>query len=262
MRIASPSMGNTYCPSALRSAIASGDVTRVEELLDRAGPEAGRLVNDDFAQDCVLEAWNRSPGNALYYAVDQNRCDMVQMMLARGADIHSTGLYDETCLHCAARYGYINMARILVTAGSDIMATDDNGRYVIHACANTAYDTTDFIRWFIDDVNRGNRDIVNLRDYHDRTPLHEAVELGNLEVCQLLVEYGADVNAASKDGNRPIHGAGAKVRPSIWELLVESGAETDVENNNGLRPYLIQRPETRTDNDIHRTSEQDLDQVS
>lgn len=38
-------------------------------------------------------------------------------------------------------------------------------------------------------------DLVNKRDVNGWTPLHEAVREGNLEVIQLLLDRGADVNA-------------------------------------------------------------------
>ena len=39
------------------------------------------------------------------------------------------------------------------------------------------------------------------KDYHNHTPLHYAVILGWLECCKVLLESGADVNAATAAGN-------------------------------------------------------------
>ena len=44
----------------------------------------------------------------------------------------------------------------------------------------------------------------NVGDYDKRTPLHVAACEGHLDMCQLLLEYGADPNAKDIYGNTPI----------------------------------------------------------
>ncbi len=39
------------------------------------------------------------------------------------------------------------------------------------------------------------RDLVNARDAVGRTPLHFAASVANCDIIQLLLSYGADVNA-------------------------------------------------------------------
>lgn len=56
-------------PTSLRRAIRQGDATRVEQLLQQAGDGAADLINNDYSQDCILEAYHPAVGNALYYAV-------------------------------------------------------------------------------------------------------------------------------------------------------------------------------------------------
>ena len=62
-------------------------------------------------------------------------------MIDKGADVHNMGAWGETCLHCAARHCYIDAAKILVKAGCDIYATDDQV-LIIHERFNSVKKNT------------------------------------------------------------------------------------------------------------------------
>jgi ankyrin repeat protein len=70
------------------------------------------------------------------------------------------------------------------------------------------------------------------------TPLHAAVETGNIEICKVLISYGADVNEkydGVKDGvilgdffsGSPLHLAAEEGKKDICELLIHSGANVN-----------------------------------
>jgi ankyrin repeat protein len=44
------------------------------------------------------------------------------------------------------------------------------------------------------------RDYVNLQDDSGRTALHHGAENGHAEICQILMDYGADPLIMTKDG--------------------------------------------------------------
>jgi tankyrase len=52
-------------------------------------------------------------------------------------------------------------------------------------------------------------------------PLHNAASYGHLEVCQVLIESGADVNAQDIYLFTPLHEATLKKRFEICKLLVK-----------------------------------------
>ncbi len=57
--------------------------------------------------------------------------------------------------------------------------------------------------------------------------LREYTEAQTLEVVKLLIELGADVNAANDHGITALHGAGFKGANKVVQLLVDSGARLD-----------------------------------
>ena len=205
----------------------------VESILKSAGDEAPQIINDDFSQDCILQSCTRAYGNAFYYACCNNRLQIIELMIAYGADIYSTGYCGETCLHAAARNNFAEAARILIKHGCDVHATDDQGRYAIHCTGGTVYNTTNTIKFLLEEA--GKREDVNLRDFSGRTPLHLATSAGNGDAASVLIQYGADVNAVTNEGNTPLHCAR---NSTIYQLLKDKGADCNIQNKHGFTPQV------------------------
>ena len=77
------------------------------------------------------------------------------------------------------------------------------------------------------------------------TPLHDAInnnKEGALEIMELLIEKGADVNGKDKDGFTPLHNIAKdekmKHREEKIKLLVKNGADVNVRNKAGGIPLL------------------------
>ncbi len=90
-----------------------GDVDGVRSLLDQ-----GVNVN---AKDSALGC------TALVYAAQWDRPDVVQLLLARGADINMIG-DGYTPLTMAASLGKTDIVRILIDKGADVNKADESGK--------------------------------------------------------------------------------------------------------------------------------------
>jgi hypothetical protein len=76
---------------------------------------------------------------------------------------------------------------------------------------------------------------VNAKDRNGCTPLHWAAERGHIEIVRLLCDHGADVDARNhQDGSRPLHYAARKGRISIVKELIEvKNAEINARDDDG-----------------------------
>ena len=68
------------------------------------------------------------------------------------------------------------------------------------------------------------------------TPLHEAANIGSLEIVKYLVENGCNVNSKSNSGRTPLFSAAFKGNAQIIEYLAQKGADMNSQVNTGLSP--------------------------
>lgn len=66
--------------------------------------------------------------------------------------------------------------------------------------------------------------LLNVRGDSSRTPLLEAILARQLAVCKFLLEKGADVNLANKEGFSPLHFAAFTGEIELAKLLIAKGA--------------------------------------
>jgi ankyrin repeat protein len=105
----------------------------------------------------------------------------------------------------------------------------------------------------------------------DSTPLHNAVEEGNSEIVQFLVDKGADVNAIDKEGWAPLHLAVQERNIEIIKILLTSkNIDPELKDHNGKTALDLasdeQRPEIdgllneRKQNNLKRASSSSSDE--
>ena len=75
--------------------------------------------------------------------------------------------------------------------------------------------------------------------YSKITPLFVAVETGNIEIIQLLLDHGAKVNARDAEKQTPIMRLEEDATPELVELLVRYGAKIDVADKSGNTPLIL-----------------------
>jgi ankyrin repeat protein len=74
---------------------------------------------------------------------------------------------------------------------------------------------------------------VNLKDNFGTTPLKSAALNGHMRIVKLLLEKGADVNLTDKYDKTPLHWAVFNGHMEIVNLLLEKGADVDLKDNFG-----------------------------
>ena len=69
-----------------------------------------------------------------------------------------------------------------------------------------------------------------------RSPLHYVAQNGQLKVCELLVEYGLDINQQDEEGCSPLHLAIINSKIRTVKFLVSKGADVNLEDNSTWTP--------------------------
>ena len=108
--------------------------------------------------------------------------------------------------------------------GTDEFVVTRRDHFMLAACGHTHELTLRIAK-------DGN--IVERRDEHGRTLLYIASKSGFYDTCNLLLQKGAYVNKAQRDGSTPLHGAAFFGHELIVGLLLQHGAKSDIRNKWG-----------------------------
>ena len=139
-----------------------------------------------------------------------------------------------TPLYYAALCGFSNLVeQLIVKHPEHINAT--GGYYRTPAVAALAG------RYFkLAHVLHRNGSSVDPQGLMKVSTLHSATRYWDLEMVQVLLDYGVDVNAKSHSGNTPLNFAlrhnSENVDPSVVRLLLDHGADPNLQANDGLTP--------------------------
>jgi uncharacterized protein len=77
---------------------------------------------------------------------------------------------------------------------------------------------------------------ANTRGASGWTPLHWMASLGDVPGVRLLLEAGAEIDAADEKGNTPLHEAVDSRQHLVVQLLLQRGASDSLRNEFGLTP--------------------------
>lgn len=77
---------------------------------------------------------------------------------------------------------------------------------------------------------------INAADYTGMTPLHVAALAGRRDEARWLIAHGADIEARDRFGDMPVHTAAVFGQGGVVKLLLDHGAALDAVNNEGKTP--------------------------
>ncbi len=232
--------------SALLFAAQQGDVESGRILL-----EVGTDVND---------TWKKGPMTALMVATANGRHELSVLLLEEGADPELTDARGYTALHHAALDPQmVELVKTLLAHGAnpDPRTTTDsprnsyagvslNGATPLLLAASAG--NVEAVRALV----AGGADPLLTTD-EKTAPLHVAAGIGpplgrhytekmkseSLEIVKLLMELGADANAAGEHGWTALHGAAYMGIDPVVQFLVEKGAKMDVFDEYGQTALSI-----------------------
>ena len=123
-----------------------------------------------------------------------------------------------TPLLLAVKEGQVEMVGVLLAAGADPNQTSPQNWSPLHEAAVTG--KPEIVRMLL---GKGAKPMVFEVQNHG-TPLHIACFHGNLEICQLLVKAGADINARDREHLTPVWHARDQGHLKVVAWMKEHGA--------------------------------------
>lgn len=191
-------------------------------------------------------------------AARDGKLEIMDILIAAGADMNIAEFDRDTPLNIAMRYGNKNVVNYLL--GKNARRTEflhttaeygttkelaellDNGMHVdepneygstpLFYAVRTNNENTEFL------ISRGAN--INHRNSIGESPLHVAVQCQSLDVIRVLVANGADINCkGDRDGITPLIRAASYNLEDAFKLLIELGADIELPNDFGETPLMI-----------------------
>ncbi|KAJ8668005.1 hypothetical protein QAD02_009668 [Eretmocerus hayati] len=221
-----------YTP--LMFAIFLGDVELLEQLI-KSGADA-KAINAR-GQSTLQHVFNTSD--------KISPPKLISILLKAGAPIHNRDkISNEIALHYAVTFANVKAVEQLIRAGSDVNAVNQEGRSCLHMVFSPANRTMEESSHGIVCLLLKAGAKLEIRDDDGRTPLVDAVILGETKFIQQLIRSGADASIIDTRGLSILHHA---VRSPLFvndcvdviPLLLEAGASLEIHDYKGRTPLTL-----------------------
>jgi len=184
---------------------------------------------------------NEAGYTALHAAVLRSQIELLQALLDHGANANTvvehgtpgrrfsadfsirSQLIGRDAFWLAAKYGEVEILKILLDHGADPFIVNQYGVTTLHVAMGNSGSSLDHRR---DRIGNAAPDLV-------------AEERRTLELAQILLDLGLDVNAADNNGRTALHHAVLKDFPSVVEYLILRGADINAANERDQTPLLL-----------------------
>lgn len=219
--------------TALQAAAARGRVKAVEALLDCGCDVNARASDGGTALLCAVEFGHEEVVqvildstrdrerivdmsvtkccedigtlSALHLAVLTKSERILLQLIRAGAFVNQGNTHGFTPLHMAAQTNAVELAQILIDAGSDVNAKTDSGDChgltALHIAVRSG--SPDLLRMLID-AGADWRATMSVADAENVGLLHLAAVCGEASVARMLIEVGCDLNAKTSAGATPL----------------------------------------------------------
>jgi ankyrin repeat protein len=168
----------------------------------------------------LIDQGARYFGDAVFVAIKHKKTDILRWLVSTQHHlIHNQHIWGGGTLDFAANEGDLDIVKILLGAGLNADAPDFMGETPLFAC--TRGDRLCVATYLIDECGVN----VNHVSHNGNTPLHTAIENGELEIIQMLVKRNARVDVVNRDDMTPLDIAAQAEYFDIGLFLISQGAQ-------------------------------------
>lgn len=172
-------------------------------------------------------------GTPLHVAAAEGHVLTVHILVQAGSELDALDEEQNTALMLACNHGCPEVVKYLLQAGADMTLKGDDGMTCLHMATQNGH--LECVQAILNQNNMP-RKFLNLQDEGGWTPLVWACENKHEEVIRFLLTRGADPFITDVEGNIAIHWGALSGSRSTCELLLNYGCPVNATNDLGETP--------------------------
>lgn len=184
---------------------------------------------------CLIVSAQPALGNDIHAAIEAGDVAGVKAILKTDASaINSTNpaRFNELPIHAVARTGNLEIARLLLDAGTPVDAGDSDNSTPLDVAAMMGHGP--LVALFIE---KGAN--INHRDRNGACPISFAATSAREAVAMQLVDAGADLSYKNDEGETLLHKSCERNMPGFTAYLLDHGAVVDAMDQHGMTPLCL-----------------------
>jgi cytohesin len=169
------------------------------------------------------------------------KIDEVKRLIKAGVDVNEKfnwgATRDITALVFAVMFAKAEICKVLIDAGADVNIKSTGDMTLLHHAAISSGDYKDVAELLIAKGLDVNAKTTKYGEAKDATPLHAAAGMGNINVAEVLIKNGAELDAKfSENHHTPLHLVAREGHKAVVELLIANGADVNAKMKHGETP--------------------------
>ena len=194
----------------------------------------------------------------LHKACMCNNAEIAKYLISEGADINAKDVNKMTPLHYACIEASDQLISLLAESKADTQIENNKNQkpsQILELRDKARKDLFNSLekgekddKKIVIDIFKQWPDMINRPFSKGMRPIHLAAGFGHPEMIELLLQYGADIEALDNKLNTPLHYAAMYNKPEAIKYLIQHGADFHAINTDEFMPSDLWRPDL-TDNE-------------
>jgi len=203
------------------------------ELPDDSVELSSESIGAHESADDSPEAPKRKPISAALKACHYGDLEAVKQFVSDGGDVNAGNKRGNTLLMTAARKGYKDIVEYLIGQDAKLNRQDKGGNTCLnHSVLTNNYDIANIL------LQSGAK--VDVQTHLEGvTGFLFAVHFGNVQMAELLLKHGANINHQTHEGATALIIASRKGNEEMVRFLLQNEADASIQMERGVSAYDI-----------------------
>ncbi|KAJ6238995.1 molting protein mlt-4 [Anaeramoeba flamelloides] len=166
-----------------------------------------------------------------HWSIHSNETEVLSLLIENGADLDKKDFKGKTPLAYAIEQDRNKLAKWLIKYGADIQTTTFSGLNLLSLCSINGNEK--ILNLLLQNEQIKLLNLINKMDHSQKSPLIYACENKHINILNILIRHGADINQLGTNGQSILHFASACSSDRCLKALLNLDTKIDLRDNSG-----------------------------